>query len=1062
MSKLSFITNEDHENLMERFSVLIKDTSAFDCLVGYFYASGFHAIYPALTNTKKIRILIGMKTDTQVWQMLQQSKEQQLDFHSHAQVKKNVVDDVRQEMTESVDNQNVEQGVATFIEWLKSKRLELRVYRTQNIHAKVYIMTFTKDDRDMGRVITGSSNFTQAGLINNIEFNVELRRSDDYQFALTKFNELWDDSVDVSEEYRQTLQTKTWFNPNIMPYQLYLKFLYEYFKDQLEAEQTLSLRYQPSNFKPLEYQKQAVFNAKKILLAYNGVFIADVVGLGKTYVATMLAGELDGRTLVIAPPALIRRENPGSWPNVFNDFKLQVMCQSLGKLDALIKQDISGYKNIIIDEAHRFRNQATDTYEKLAIICRNKRVILVTATPYNNKPEDILSLLKLFQKEKKSTIPNLANLTAFFSQLASNLKAVDRKKDYQEYLTVTKKNADEIREKLLKYLMVRRTRAEIKRFFPEDKKKQGLKFPTVKKPTALFYQLNKKEDKIFTKTIKLITQELTYARYQPLTYHSHTGIFEQQSQKNMGTFMKILLIKRLESSFFAFGKTIERFLRSYTGFLRAYDAGSVYISKKHTQKIFEFLEDGEDQLVHQLIEDDKASRYPSKDFNHQLKDDLHHDHRVLTEIEEMWKNISRDPKLEKFIRELKKNPVLRKNHLIIFTESMETASYLAEQIKEVCENKVLLFTGSSSDLVRHKVIENFDARAYHPANDFRVLISTEVLAEGVNLHRANVVINYDIPWNPTRMMQRVGRINRMDTKFAKIHTFNFFPTVQSNDEIQLKEVAEAKITAFLTLLGGDAELLTEGEPIASHKLFDYLNSLQALEPADEGQESELKYLQMIREIKENQADLYEQIKKLPQKARSAKALPKQPDSLLTYFRRGSLQKFFLTQKENMNKPQELDFMNAAALLASEPQDKRQRLAATFYDLLNSNKTAFVESIQEQPLIKESAPHSASHYIERVIKITLKNKEQIDDKQKNYFTKILNALAEGSIAKQTLQKTKKALEGLGSSLANPTKIVKILHENMGKYSLESIDEQKLRASQQEKPEIILSLYLTNGE
>jgi superfamily II DNA/RNA helicase len=145
-----------------------------------------------------------------------------------------------------------------------------------------------------------------------------------------------------------------------------------------------------------------------------------------------------------------------------------------------------------------------------------------------------------------------------------------------------------------------------------------------------------------------------------------------------------------------------------------------------------------------------------------------------------------------------------------------------------------------------------------------------VLAEGVNLHRSNTVINYDIPWNPTRMMQRVGRINRVDTPFDKIHTFNFFPTTQSNDQIKLKEAAEAKINAFLTLLGGDAELLTEGEPIGSHELFDRLISSQTLEGEDDAGESELKYLHTIKEIRDKDPDLFEKIKRLPKKARTSK------------------------------------------------------------------------------------------------------------------------------------------------------------------------------------------------
>ena len=154
-------------------------------------------------------------------------------------------------------------------------------------------------------------------------------------------------------------------------------------------------------------------------------------------------------------------------------------------------------------------------------------------------------------------------------------------------------------------------------------------------------------------------------------------------------------------------------------------------------------------------------------------------------------------------------------------------------------------------MTRQKVIENFDPGARFPKDDYRILVSTEVFSEGVNLHRANVVINYDLPWNPTRLMQRVGRINRVDTKFDMIHTFNFFPTQQSNDQIKLKEAAEYKIQAFIEMLGADARLLTEGEEIKSHDLFSRLLSKKTITGEDEAEDSELRYLQVIRQIRDN-------------------------------------------------------------------------------------------------------------------------------------------------------------------------------------------------------------------
>jgi HKD family nuclease len=539
---LTFITNEKDRSLLDRFRVLIKDTRFFDVLVGYFYTSGFYALYKSLESTEKIRILIGISTNKQTSDLIKEA--QQILQFSHSETKTHFSSMVVDEMSNSQDKKDIEEGIKKFMEWLVSGKLEIKAYPTENIHAKLYILTFSEDDRDVGRVITGSSNFTKAGMVDNLEFNIELKNPSDYHFAKDKFEELWEQGVDVKDTYLETIKQKTWLSNDISPYELYLKFLYEYFKDEINQTDELTFQYAPTGFKKLEYQEQAVLNAKKIVEEYGGVFLSDVVGLGKTYMAALLASQLDGRTLVIAPPVLLDENNPGSWKNVFDDFRIPGHFESIGKLEHLLETGTDKYKNIIIDEAHRFRTETNITYEDLAEICRGKRVILVTATPFNNRPKDILSQIKLFQNSKKSTIPALPNLEAFFGSLENKLKEIDRHEDSATYIETAKNNAKEIREKVLKYLMVRRTRKEIETYFIKDLNKQGLKFPEVVNPEAIYYTLTENEDKIFNKTIELITQKFTYARYTPLLFYQgeQMSAFEKTQQTNMGRFMKILFI----------------------------------------------------------------------------------------------------------------------------------------------------------------------------------------------------------------------------------------------------------------------------------------------------------------------------------------------------------------------------------------------------------------------------------------------------------------------------------------------------------------------------------------
>lgn len=1055
-SDISFITNEGEVTLSGRFERLLKQTKFFDCLVGYFYTSGFLNMYKSLKDVNKIRILVGIKTDRTTFELIQQAQEKLQKF-STSEVKENFSDNTKKEIETSDKDKETEEVARIFIEWINRGKLEIKAYPSEKIHAKLYIITYAEGDRDAGRVITGSSNFTESGLVQNLEFNVELKNRADYEFALKKFNELWKNSIDVSKDYVETIEKKTWLNDNLTPYELYLKFLYEYFKEKINKDQEEIFKESlPEGFMELEYQMEAVKDAQSKLEEYGGVFLSDVVGLGKTYISAMLAKQLDGGILVIAPPILLDENNPGSWRNVFEDFKVSAHFESIGKLDSVLKRDLSRYKNVFIDEAHRFRTETNVTYENLARICSGKRVILVSATPLNNSPKDILSQIKLFQKPNKSTIPNQINLNNFFNKLEIQLKGVDRQTDYDKYVSIVKENSKQIREKVLKYLMVRRTRSEIEEYFEEDLKKRHLKFPDVADPEPVYYELSEKEDKIFNETLKLITsKEFTYARYTPFLKKYYTGSNTQSevSQRNMRSFMRILLVKRLESSFYAFNKSIGRFINYYMQFINNFEKGKVYISKSHTEQIFEALNEGNEGFIDKLVEEKKAEEYKSTDFTNLFILNLKSDLKILQDIQQMWLEVKRDPKLNKLITLLQSKDILKKNKIILFTESKETANYLGENLPENLKKETIVFSGESDAIIRDKVIENFDAKARKPKNDYRILITTEVLSEGVNLHRSNIVINYDIPWNPTRMMQRVGRINRIDTKFDKIYTFNFFPTTQSNDVIKLKEIAETKIQAFIEMLGADAKLLTEGEEIKSQGLYNQVNSKQAITGEYDAEDSELKYLMEIRDIRDKDPKLFEHVKNLPKKARTSKFKDNNEDSLISYFRKGKLQKFFLANK---SKADELDFISAAKILHSKKEDKRIKLKSDYYELLDKNKQLF-KSITTEKVSDESILKGGQDKTTKLLRILnsqeIKNFKGFTEYDEEYLGQVRKVLNEG-INEQTLKTLVKAL----AKEDNPLKILAKIRANLPEEFFNEPAVQNTAKTSGSR-EVILSVYLS---
>jgi len=1052
-----FITNEEGFTLADKFRTIIKKSESFDALVGYFYSSGFHAIYPSLENTEKIRILIGISTNKDTYDLISEGNQLDIDqITSYAETKEEVGAKVQAEMESSEDSESVEEGVNKFIDWIRSGKLTIRAYDSQNIHAKLYVMTMEPGMTEFqkGIVITGSSNFTKSGLIDNLEFNVELKDPADYNFAKDKFDELWDKSIDVSEQYVETIQKKTWLSNKITPYELYLKFLYEHFIKELSLSDEIILPQVPENFLELQYQKEAVTNAKKILLKYGGVFVSDVVGLGKTYTAAMLAKQLDGRHLVIAPPNLLDEEDRGSWPNAFIDFGVNApKFVSIGKLDTLLDGKSDKFQNVFIDEAHRMRNADTATYEKLAEICRGKRVILVSATPYNNSPEDILSLISLFQKPRNSNIPGLSNLRLFFNNLERKIKKENRKTDPQSFKKVTQLCSKEIRNKVLRHLMVRRTRSDIEMHYSEDLESQDLRFPLVHDPVPFYYQLSEQESEIFDETIQLLANEMHYARYKPMTYYTGDDFNESalQGQKNLAIFMKILLVKRLDSSFFAFKQSIDRFLESYTRYIKAFENGSVYISKEKSNKILEYFNNDNFAAIDQLLLHEDNKEYKSKDFEDSFISHLKDDKKVIKKIKDLWREVDRDPKIETLIDELSTRDELIDSHLIIFTESKETARYLFQAIDDVYNGEVICYDGESSVADKRSVMRNFDASSSDKEERYRILIATEVLAEGVNLHRSNIVINYDIPWNPTKIMQRVGRVNRLDTTFDEIHTFNYFPSIEVDDQIALKSAAESKIAGFHELLGDDAKILTDNEEIVSHSLFNTLNTLQDEEEPD----SELKYLKIIKDIRKNNPNLFERIKTLPKKARSSKKVGSDSNALVSFFRKGDIEKFFIARKDQ-HAAEESDPIAVASLLECLPGMKRETIPGDIYELLDNNKSAFRETLNanENTLGGNKGNVKTLFGILKVIK---KQSQQFTEEQEDYLERVMTILKEEMLPKKTLSSIMKSLENLGQDTSEPLKVINILKSSIPDGLLKShyVENQIVSNA---KSEVILSMYL----
>jgi len=1051
---LTFFTNEPERNLYDRFNKILKsNTKFYDILVGYFRTSGFYLMYPAMEDVEKIRILVGLNVDRKTVQIIQKAGSAQMSFEmSHKEVKAEFSKDVADEMQNSEDSHGVEQGVKTFIKWLQCGKLEMRIYPDAPIHAKVYIMRkdMEKVPDQFGAVITGSSNFSQAGLVNNLEFNVELKNSRDVEFALEKFENLWEMSIDITDEYVETINEKTWIREDITPYELFLKTLYEYFKEEINEDKNETWEEMlPDSFIKLQYQTDAVVQAKKILEAYNGVFISDVVGLGKTFICAMLAQRLKGKKLVICPPVL-----KDYWERTLQQFEVAAKVESLGKLDSILEDNelMKNTKYVFIDEAHRFRNQKTDSFQKLHEICYNKKVILVTATPQNNYSSDIANQIYLFQPKNNSTIiPNNKNLEAFFNKLAAKLKNFE--KGSAQYAELLKANSAIIRDQVLRNVMIRRTRNEIMEYYKEDLEQQGLTFPELGNPEKIVYTYDDYIEAVFNHTIESI-QKLTYARYKPLTFLEDVPKEVASllvSQINMSGFMKSILVKRLESSFEAFKKTLNRFIKSYDKFLAMCLQGEVYISKK--VDVYDLLDSGDDEKLMGLVEEDIVQYFPITAFKKEFIPSMKHDVLLLKELQNEWDEVIEDPKKDQFLLELKTNLRFKDKKIIIFTESRETAEYVGEYLELYYPEEILIYSSQGSRSVKQEIEANYNPNyAYEKKDNIKILVTTDVLAEGINLHRSNVIINYDLPWNPTKVMQRVGRVNRVGTEHDRIYVFNFFPSSQANAHLSLEENIIQKIQAFHDTLGEDFKYLSEDEEVSSHNLYTQLNSRESLENEDGDEVSELKYLTMIRAIRDNYEDLFEKIKRLPQKSKSGRICNDiDVAQTVSFLKKGGLKKFFIADSKDS---QEIYFLQAMKYLEVTLEENKIRTPEEYFEHLELNKLGFEIALTENEELKTERGNKKGNdgTVIKILKAIARCKSFTDDQDK-MIERMKKIWEEGNvppgISKEVIKQTK--------GMTDPVKIFYEIFEIVpDKYFEERKGKKKINISGDMK--VILSLYL----
>lgn len=900
----NFFTNKNGNTLMKEFEGILQhnqNIKNLDAVVGFLRASGYFSLRPFLDNINRVRILIGIDVDKYIAQAANQGR---IFFGAEEEVREECLRKIRRDIESSNYKKEVEDGMFQMIQDLINGKLELRAHPSKKIHAKLYILYPDEFNQySQGVAITGSSNLSGNGLgiseDKQYEFNVKLDRYDDVKFAKDEFEQLWKEAEGcaITAEDVKASVDRTYLKGDVKPYDLYIKMLMEYFSDRVLATDDNNPFDMPEGYTKYDYQMDAVVEGYQKLIRYDGFFLADVVGLGKTVIATMIAkkflienGRDKTKILVVYPPAVEQ-----NWKATFKDFGIDKYAKFVtnGSLSKVLDEENYNYWNadeydlILVDEAHKFRSHTTSAFEQLQEICKmprieqgnipgyKKKVMLISATPMNNTPADIYNEIQLFQDPRRCTIDGVANLTAFFSPLIKEFQQL--RKDPNFDVTQFKKLAEHVRDRVIKPLTVRRTRTDIESVARYNKDVNG--FPKVERPNASSYELNEHLADLFESAMQTLDKELTYARYQAIAYlkpEVSNGLYDNAEliSRSLAGIRKNGLVKRLESSFYAFQVSLSNFRQANQNMLDMFYRDKVFIAPD--LDINNLLESGytdeeiEEKLNAKAEDNPKNSVFKAEDFKPEFIEMLQGDQETLEKMCKAWEKITDadDSKFAKF-NELLKHELFKEDRnpeqkLVVFSESVDTVKYLERRINR---KDVLVISADNRSKLFKTIRENFDANYKTKLNDYNIILTTDVLAEGVNLHRANVIVNYDTPWNSTRLMQRIGRVNRIGSASKHIYNYVFYPSREGNREINLNQIALSKIQTFHSTFGEDNQIYSQQEILDRDltKLFD-----EGMKKQKEEANQELPFYEELRTLYKTNRREYNRIEKLSLRSRTGR------------------------------------------------------------------------------------------------------------------------------------------------------------------------------------------------
>jgi superfamily II DNA or RNA helicase len=1037
--------------LVDHLQSMLSTSEQARFAVGYLFVSGLAPLAKKLLALKDLRLLIGNTTNRDTVEMMAEGYKR-IDLAAKeverqslpkrvesAKIADDTAGNLRNAMELMDQTDEAEEVVGALIRMIQEGRMKVRIYTQGRLHAKAYICSYggvfdasgnPQDRPEKGIAVVGSSNLSLAGISHNTELNVVVQGNANHAALVKWFDDLWNEAQEFDAALMNELRS-SWAAASVRPYDIYLKALYALVRDRLELDEEQDVLWDDLIFRKLAtFQKVAVRQAAQIIRDHGGAFVSDVVGLGKSFIGAAIVKHFErsdhARALIVCPAPLTEM-----WERYNETYELNAQVLSMGFLreddDVGVSRLLKDpkYKDrdfVLLDESHNLRHSDTQRYKVLqTFMSTGRRTCFLTATPRNKSAWDIYHQIKLFHQEDPTALPiDPPDLRAYF-------KLVEKG---ERQLPV-----------LLSHILIRRTRNHIVKWYgfdaethepvnPDrfDEYLSGQRrayvlvagkhqfFPKRELETVS-YSIEETYQGLYQRLRKHLgapnnharTEEmLTYARYglwnyvKPEKQKKEPYVSLQSVGSNLRGLMRVLMFKRFESSVYAFQQTVGRLIRMHRTFLEALDKGFVPAGEDAQALLYESDRLDQTELFDALR--NVSKRYDAADFNvKDLRQDIGHDLKILESMSRAVEKITpdKDAKLAKLSEILAKKP-LKGVKQLIFTQFADTAQYLYDNLNPggKRDDVDVIYSGDKSKeyiVGRFAPKANPESRGAKQGPPLMTLVATDVLAEGLNLQDCDNIINYDLHWNPVRLIQRFGRIDRVGSDHEKVYAFNFLPELGIEQNLGLHQILHNRIQEIHDTIGEDSKILDETERLNPEAMYAIYEPKSGPQLSLWGEEKEElldlgEAEEMMRQLRKDDPVEYQHIVDLRDGIRTARAGSSQK-GMIALCQAGRYQQLMLIDQQGAVISKEIPRVLSALMCA--PETPSVPLPAGYNAALMKVLASFADDVRHREAGQSHRFH-LSHgqlYVLRELRILFDNS---DDEEMRSNIAILEQAFRGTL------------------------------------------------------------------